>query len=698
MSAGAQTPRVRPLGRSSGWPTATEQNVTVAATGIELRALADGPLGLADSEATLGGLIAPRWLALGPRETAYRLNAHGVVEHFDCLAKTFVSLPAALARPSQGRTEIAVGRRFLAVIEAEELYLFALGSLATVAVLDKSTTTGIPVRSVALGPGGPIALDGDGRLWRRSATGWDATPIAGAATSWQRVAVDRSGAVHVLAETEAGPLLVEVGQDGHRIAEVRDPREAIGRFDPAPRLDPSGRFLVSFLPVPVQRDPKVPAPAPQGDPPSAVATHERVGTWTSLPLDSGIHRCRWHRVEIAAGSLPAGTTVRVSTACADEPAPPAAVQFATVAMLRGPLLPGEATAPVDGDALIGQEGRYLWIQVELGGDGSATPNVDALKLHYPRQSALDDLPAVFSADAESRELLERMLSVFQTTWEGLDATIDALPSYLDPATVPEGRTRDVALARLAAWLAVRVEGDWSADHLRRVIAAEGGHARRRGTLAALRQAIALAVSGLPGGPSEPLVDMPAIVEGYTQRERLVLGSARTAGLRRAAPLATASQDGRLRLGDDRLGGARVMAGPGSPEAELLAFYAHRFSVSLPAGWVKSEAAEHMLRRAIDAERPAHVAYDLCLVEPRLRVGVQAAIGVDTVIAGPVRTVLTSADPDAQSDPALRPPPSRQAHGRLGLDAVLAAIDDLPDSIPGGAAPGTRRAGLDAVLA
>src|SRR5207244_2403617 len=95
----------------------------------------------------------------------------------------------------------------------------------------------------------------------------------------------------------------------------------------------------------------------------------------------------------------------------------------------------------------------------------------------------------------------------------------------------------------------------------------------------------------------------------------VLGAERKAGLGRAAPLAPDSEEGRLRLGKDRLGKARVMAGPGSPEAELLAAHANRFSVSLPAAWVTSEAAERMLRRAIDAERPAHVAYDLCLVEP-----------------------------------------------------------------------------------
>jgi hypothetical protein len=245
---------------------------------------------------------------------------------------------------------------------------------------------------------------------------------------------------------------------------------------------------------------------------------------------------------------------------------------------------------------------------------------------------------------------------------------------------------------------VRVEGDWTSEQLGRVLADEGAQAPRRGTPEALRKAVALAVGGLPGAPAQTVSELPCIVEGYTKRERLVLGSAPTAGLGRAAPLTAASEDGRLRLGDDRLGKARVMAGPGSPEADLLARYAHRFSVSLPAAWVKSEASEQMLRRAIDAERPAHVAYDLCLVEPLLRVGVQAAVGVDTVVAGPVRTVLTPADPEHERGPARRPPPSRQVHGRLGLDAVLAGVDDLPVSLVGATPQGSRRVGLDAVLA
>lgn len=35
---------------------------------------------------------------------------------------------------------------------------------------------------------------------------------------------------------------------------------------------------------------------------------------------------------------------------------------------------------------------------------------------------------------------------------------------------------------------------------------------------------------------------------------------------------------------------------------------------------------------IDSERPAHTSYHLCVVEPRMRVGYQARLGVDAIVA------------------------------------------------------------------
>ena len=39
-------------------------------------------------------------------------------------------------------------------------------------------------------------------------------------------------------------------------------------------------------------------------------------------------------------------------------------------------------------------------------------------------------------------------------------------------------------------------------------------------------------------------------------------------------------------------------------------------------------------RVIEREKPAHTVCELCIVQPRMRVGVQCRIGIDTVIGAP----------------------------------------------------------------
>ena len=62
--------------------------------------------------------------------------------------------------------------------------------------------------------------------------------------------------------------------------------------------------------------------------------------------------------------------------------------------------------------------------------------------------------------------------------------------------------------------------------------------------------------------------------------------------------------------------------------------AHLFTVSVPAGAFPEQAQRDMLQRIIEAEKPAHTDYHLCFVEPRMRVGFQARLGIDSIIAGP----------------------------------------------------------------
>ena len=84
--------------------------------------------------------------------------------------------------------------------------------------------------------------------------------------------------------------------------------------------------------------------------------------------------------------------------------------------------------------------------------------------------------------------------------------------------------------------------------------------------------------------------------------------------------------GRLQLGVYAREGEARLVSTGDPQRDLFHEYAHRFRVFVPAGWVRTAEQERMLRRAIEAEKPAHTAYDLCLVEPRFRVGVQSTVG------------------------------------------------------------------------
>jgi phage tail-like protein len=64
--------------------------------------------------------------------------------------------------------------------------------------------------------------------------------------------------------------------------------------------------------------------------------------------------------------------------------------------------------------------------------------------------------------------------------------------------------------------------------------------------------------------------------------------------------------------------------------------AHLFSVSLPASLLPAPGQREMLRRMIEAEKPAHTDYHLCFVEATMRVGIQAHIGIDSIVAGPPR--------------------------------------------------------------
>jgi hypothetical protein len=62
--------------------------------------------------------------------------------------------------------------------------------------------------------------------------------------------------------------------------------------------------------------------------------------------------------------------------------------------------------------------------------------------------------------------------------------------------------------------------------------------------------------------------------------------------------------------------------------------AHRFCVQLYRGGRYTESLVAQVRAFLDREKPAHTEYHLAVIEPQMRVGRQARVGIDTVVSGP----------------------------------------------------------------
>ena len=106
---------------------------------------------------------------------------------------------------------------------------------------------------------------------------------------------------------------------------------------------------------------------------------------------------------------------------------------------------------------------------------------------------------------------------------------------------------------------------------------------------------------------------------------------------------------------------------------LFADYAHFFTVLTPAGSCRDAAHRAELREAIDAEKPAHTDYHLCFVEARMRVGFQARLGIDAIVANgppPLRLDGTRLDHDSYLDDAAPGGARVATRGRLGQDTIV----------------------------
>ncbi|MBO0871184.1 MAG: hypothetical protein J2P15_21740, partial [Micromonosporaceae bacterium] len=340
------------------------------------------------------------------------------------------------------------------------------------------------------------------------------------------------------------------------------------------------------------------------------------GELDTVAVDSGLPRCRWHRVSVEA-EVPAGSSVQVAVAVTEEPPAP-----------DGGTVPGptdwQQAPPGTLDFLIQQPpGRYLYLRLRLTGNGSVTPVVRRIRLDFPRLTSADLLPPGFREDPAADDFTERFLSMFDQSLAGIDRVIDRYPALLDSGGVP-----DEVLPWLGGLLGLAFEAGWDAQIQRQLLAAAPELYRRRGTAWAVGEAVRI-VFGV-----QPVIEEQAAQRSFIRlSEAGRLGTVRLFGRSRA----------RFRVGTSALSSAPVRS-DGDPYEDPLRVDAYRFRVALPPhnpGPVDLPA----LGRLVASQAPAHTAATIHTGGLGWVVGVWSAVGVDTAFVALPAPVLGASTVD-----------------------------------------------------
>lgn len=296
---------------------------------------------------------------------------------------------------------------------------------------------------------------------------------------------------------------------------------------------------------------------------------------------------------------------------------------------------------------------YLWLGLALSGDGTATPRVHQIRLQFNHEGYLPHLPALYAQDTASRGFLLPTLSLFESFFAEHESLIAGLAALFDPAAAPAE-----SLDWLAGWLAQDLEEEWSADRKRKLITDAFAAYAWRGTAAGLRRRIER-LAGIQAHILEPLLytDLWSLGETSTLGFDTMLASAEPQG---AVVGTTAVLDQSHLITQAEFG------------APLFEAVAHQFSVQVYQGQVKGTKKLDEISSIIEREKPAHTTYHLCIIEPRMRVGFQARLGIDTIVAGPTPAARLGKTPGSSLDLVTGgEPPGRIGHrSQIGITTRL----------------------------
>src|SRR5262249_36548819 len=388
---------------------------------------------------------------------------------------------------------------------------------------------------------------------------------------------------------------------------------------------------------------------------AALLTHYGLlGSYRSEALDSQLYRCQWHRI-VVTGAIPRGTRIEVATLSAEiELAADEIDNLPEQAWQTRVVLGGSAAG--ERDVLVRSgPGRYLWLRLTLAGGGGATPRIDRIIVEFPRVSLRRYLPAVYGQEPVSADFTDRFLALYDTTLRSIERQLDTQARLFDPLSAPAERPGGAStdfLTWLASWLGVTVGGPCPEANRRPFLTRIGALYPVRGTRYGLwrtllafldmdeehcccpdsapkTRCVLVPENCAPVETRCAWTPPPLILEHFTLRRWLFVGAGK---LGDDAVLWGKQIVARSQLGANaRVGETRLDTVP-DPLHDPFRVYTHKFTIFVPACVREDDRLRRSLLSLLAQEAPAHTAYDVAYVEPRFRVGVQAVIGYDSVIA------------------------------------------------------------------
>ena len=326
----------------------------------------------------------------------------------------------------------------------------------------------------------------------------------------------------------------------------------------------------------------------------------------------------------------------------------------------------------------GKEARYLWVGALFLSDGTSSPVLKQLRVEFDYPTYIQYLPAIYRNQADCNEFLLRLLSLFESFNQEVEDKIAAIAALFDARAVPAK-----FLVWLAGCLGLELDENWDEETQRRIIAEIFRLSGRRGTPAGLRESLRL-FAGVDVVIEEPILHaawwaLPGTGAGCCDS---------------CAANANATDGENWQSTADSILGWTTMLAPAQPQgavvgtssdldqshlitnddfgSPLFTDVAYQFTVAVYRGQIMCEGVLPRVHAILEQEKPAHTLYQLCIIEPRFRVGFQSRVGVDTVVAGAQRSLMLGDDQLLGEETVL----AGEAVSRLGVETRLGVTTRL----------------------